>query len=147
MMDSTAKIANTSLPAPLMTDVMQTFRATAESGLASAKEAFEKMNVVMAEQLLLIRNSYSTAFKGAQDYNTKVMEFAHTNSQACFDFATSLAGVKTPSDFIEFSTEHSRKQFETLTDQAKILAALAQEVALATAEPLETGAAKLKFNA
>jgi hypothetical protein len=35
-------------------------------------------------------------------------------------------------DFIEFSAEHSRKQFDTLTDQTKILAALAQEVALAT---------------
>ena len=145
MTDSTAKTANTSLPAPLMADVMQTFRTTAESGLASAKEALEKMNVVMAEQLLLIRDSYSTVFKGAQDYNTRIMEFAHTNSQASFDFAKSLAGVKTPSDFIEFSTEHSRKQFETLTDQTKILAALAQEVALATAEPLKTGAAKLKL--
>jgi phasin len=129
-----------------MTDVMQTFRATAESGLASAQEALEKMNVVMAEQLLLIRDSYSTAFKGAQDYNTKVMEFAHTNSEASLDFAKSLAGVTTPLDFIEFSTEHSRKQFETLTDQTKVLAALAQEVALATAEPLKTGAAKLKLD-
>jgi hypothetical protein len=34
-------------------------------------------------------------------------------------------------DFIEFSTAHSRKQLETLADQAKMLAALAQEVALA----------------
>jgi len=127
-----------------MTDVMQTFRARAESGLASAQEALEKMNVVMAEQLLLIRDSYSTAFKGAQDYNTKVMEFAHTNSEASLDFAKSLAGVTTPLDFIEFSTEHSRKQFETLTDQTKVLAALAQEVALATAEPLKTGVAKLQ---
>src|ERR1700724_343638 len=111
MMESTAKAANTSLPAPLMTDVMQTFCATAESGLASAKEALEKMNVVMAEELLLIRDRYLTALEGAQDYNTKVMEFAHTNSVASLDFAKSLAGVKTPSDFIEFSTEHSRKQF------------------------------------
>ncbi len=70
MMDSVAKTASTNPPAPLMTDVMQTFRATAESGLASAKEALEKMNVVMAEQLLLIRDRYLTAFEGAQDYNT-----------------------------------------------------------------------------
>jgi hypothetical protein len=137
MMDSTAKTASTNPPAPLMTDVMQTFRATAESGLASAKEALERMNVVMAEQLLLIRDSYVTTFESAQDYNTKVMEFAHTNSVASLDFAKSLAGVRTPSDFIEFSTEHSRKQFEMLTDQAKILAALAQQVALARRSPLE----------
>jgi hypothetical protein len=132
MMESTAKAANTSLPAPLMTDVMQTFRATAESGLASAKEALEKMNVVMAEQLLLIRDGYSTAFRSAQDYNTKVMEIAHANSEASLDFAKSLAGVTTPMDFIEFSTAHSHKQLETLADQTRMLAALAQEVAVAT---------------
>ena len=132
MMDSTATAANTSLPAPLITDAMQTFCATAGSGLATAKEALEKMNVVMAEQLLLIRDGYSTVFRSAQDYNTKVMEFAHTNSETSFDFAKSLAGVTTPMDFIEFSTAHSRKQLETLADQTKILAALAQEVALAT---------------
>jgi hypothetical protein len=137
MTDSTAKTANTNLPAPLMTEVMQTFRATAEAGLASAKEALDKMNVVMAEQLLLIRDSYSTAFKGAQDYNTKVMEFAHTNSKVSLDFAKCLADVTTPLDFIEFSVEHSRKQLDTLTDQTKILAALAQEVALATGSRIE----------
>jgi hypothetical protein len=132
MMESTAKAANTSLPAPLMTDVMQTFRATAESGLASAKEALEKMNVVMAEQLLLIRDGYSTVFRSAQDYNTKVMEIAHANSEASLDFAKSLAGVTTPMDFIEFSAAHSHKQLETLADQTRMLAALAQEVAVAT---------------
>jgi len=47
--------------------------------------------------------------------------------------------VKSPSDFIELSTDHSRKQFETLTEQTKELAALAQKVTLATVEPLKTG--------
>jgi hypothetical protein len=74
MMDSTAKAANTSLLAPLITDVVQTFGATAESGLASAKEAIEKLNVVMAEHLLLIRDSYSTVFRTAPDYNIKLTE-------------------------------------------------------------------------
>jgi hypothetical protein len=37
------------------------------------------------------------------------------------------------------ATEHARKQVETLTEQATQLAALAQKVTLATAEPLKTG--------
>jgi len=53
-----------------------------------------------------------------------------------------LSGVKSPSVFVELSTEHARKQFETLTEQTKQLAALAQKVMLATAEPLKTGVAK-----
>ena len=43
---------------------------------------------------------------------------------------------------MELSTEHSRKQFETLTEQTKELAALAQKVMLSTAEPLKTGVTK-----
>ena len=112
------------------------------NGSAQAKEAFEKLSAATADAAALIKNSYSTAVKGAQDYSNKVLEFAQTNTEAAFDFAQKLSDVKSPSDLIELSTEHSRKQFETLTGQTKELAALAQKVTLATAEPLRTGATK-----
>jgi phasin len=112
------------------------------NGSVQAKEAFEKMSAATGEAATLIKNSYSTAFKGAQDYNNKVLEFAQTNTEAAFGFAQKLSDVKSPSDFIELSTEHSRKQYETLTEQTKELAALAQKVTLATAEPLKTGVTK-----
>ena len=112
------------------------------NGSAQAKEAFEKISAATAEATALIKNSYSTAVKGSQEYNTKVIEFANANTEAAFGFAQKLFGVKSPSDFIELSTEHSHQQFETLTEQSKELAALAQKVTLATAEPLKTGVTK-----
>ena len=136
MLDSTTKTNS-----PRM-DATQAFRATAENGSAQAKEAFEKMSVGTSEATDLIKNSYSTAVKGAQDYNTKFIEFAQTNTEAAFDFVQKLSGVKSPSDFIELSTEHSRKQLEKLTEQTKELAVLAQKVTLATVEPLKTGVTK-----
>ena len=136
MMDSTTKTTTTK---PATT---QAFRATAEKGSAQAKEAFEKMNGATAEATELFKNSYSTAVKGAQDYNTKVIEFAQANTEAALDFVQKLSGVKSPSDFVELSTDHSRKQFETLTEQTKELAALAQKVTLASVEPLKTGVTK-----
>jgi phasin len=114
----------------------------AENGSAQAKEAFEKMSVATAEASDLIKNSFSTAVKGTQDYNTKFIEFAQTNAEAARDFVQKLSSVKSPSDFIELSTNHSREQFETLTEQTKELAALAQKVTLATVEPLKTGITK-----
>jgi phasin len=90
----------------------------------------------------LIKNSYSTAVKGLQDYNNKIIEFAHANTNAAFDFVQKLSGVKSPSTFLELSTKHARKQLETLTEQTKQLAALAQKATLATAEPLKTGVAE-----
>jgi len=120
----------------------QPFPALAEKGSEQAKQAFEKMSAATAETADLIKNSYSTVVKGAQDYNNKILEFAQTNTEAAFDFAQKLSNVKAPTDFMQLSTEHSRKQFETLTSQSKELAALAQQVALAAAEPIRTGVTK-----
>jgi phasin len=123
-------------------DATQAFRATAENGSAQVKESFEKMSSATAEATALIKDSYSTAVKGAQDYNAKFFEFAQNNTKAAIEFVQKLSGVKSPSDFIELSTDHSRKQFETLTEQTKELAALAQKITLATVEPIKTGVTK-----
>jgi phasin len=140
-----ATTTNTAAPKPAnspMTAAPQAFREMAEKGTTQAKQTYEKMSTATAEATDLIKNSYSTAVKGAQDYNTKFIEFAQTNTEAALDFVQKLSGVKSPSDFIELSTDHSRKQFETLTEQTKELAALAQKVTLATVEPLKTGVTK-----
>jgi len=139
MLESTTKTTAARPASPLKLDATQAFRATAETGSAQVKEAFEKMSAATAEATAQIKHSYSTAVKGAQDYNAKLFEFAQNNTKAAIEFAQKLSGVKSPSDFIELSTDHSRKQFETLTEQTKELAALAQKVTLATVEPLKTG--------
>jgi phasin len=123
-------------------DATQAFRAAAENGSAQVKESFEKMSVATAEATAQLKDSYSTALKGAQDYNAKFFEFAQNNTKAAIEFVQKLSGVKSPSDFIELSTDHSRKQLETMTEQTKELAALAQKVTLATVEPFKTGVSK-----
>jgi phasin len=142
MLDSTTKTTTTKPANSPRTDATQAPRAAAEKGSARAKEVFEKMSAATTGATALIKNSLSTAVKGAQDYNSKLIEFAQTNAEAAFEFAQQLSDVKSPSDFIELSTDHSRKQFETLAEQTKELAALAQKVTLATVEPLKTGAIK-----
>ena len=77
-----------------------------------------------------MEHNVSAALTGAKDYNTKFMEFAQANTQAAFAFAQKLWSVKSPSDFVELSVEHSRTQIETLTKQTKELAELAQKVTL-----------------
>jgi phasin len=139
MSDSTTKNTAAKPTSYSKLDSTQAFRATAENGSAQVKESFEKMSATTAEATALIKDSYSTAVKGAQEYNTRFIEFAQNNTKAAFDFVQKLSGVKSPSDFFELSTDHSRKQFETLTEQTKELAALAQKVTLATVEPLKTG--------
>jgi len=115
---------------------------TANNSSAQAKETLAKMGAATVEATTLMKDSYSTAVKGAQDYNTKFIEFARANTETAFEFAQKLSSVKSPSEFFELSTSQTRKQFEALTEQTKELTALAQKIALATAEPLKTGTNK-----
>ena len=123
-------------------DAPEAFRDMAEKGTAQAKVTYENINAASTEAAELIKNSYSTAVEGVQDYNNMFIEFARANTNATLDFVQKLSGVKSPSVFVELWTEHVRKQLQTLSEQTKQLAALAQKVTLATVEPLKTGVAE-----
>jgi phasin len=141
-MDTPSKTTATKAAGSPMTEGSQAFREMAEKSTTQVKEAYGKLSATTTHTTDLIKGSYSTAVKGAQDYNNKLLEFAQTNTNTAFEFAQRILGVKSPLEFIELSTEHARKQFATLTEQTKELAALAQKVTLATAEPLKTGVTK-----
>ena len=124
-----------------MADAQQAFREITEKSTTQAKEMYEKMSAATTEAADVIKNSYSTAVKGLQDYNNKIIEFTHANANAAFDFVQKMSGVKSPSEFLELWAEHARKQVETLTEQSKQLVALAQKLTCTTVEPLKTGVA------
>jgi phasin len=87
-------------------------------------------------------NTYSTAVDGIREYSLKVLEIARTNADTAFDYAKQIVSVKSPSEMIELSTAHARKQIETLTAQTKELTTLGQKVAAASGEPLTSGSRK-----
>jgi phasin len=127
-MNTTTRNASSKPGNSPMTAAPQAFREMAEKGTTQARQTYERMSGATAEAADLITGAYSAAAKGAQDYHAKVIAFGRTNILAAFDFASQLSGVKSPSDFIGLSTGHAHKQFEALTEQAKELAALAQDV-------------------
>ena len=114
----------------------------AEKGATQAKEVVEKMGAATGQAADAMQNCYSAALKGIQDYNNKCIEFAQANTKAAMDFAQKMSGVKLPSEFFELSTGLAQEQLTTLTEQTKQLTALAQQVTLATTEPLKSGFTK-----
>jgi phasin len=118
------------------------FRDIAEKSLSQAKDNYEKMKSAAEEATSVLEDTYATATKGAADYSLKVIELARENSNAAFDFAAELLGAKTFSEVVELSTAHARKQFETMSEQGKELATLAQKVATEAAEPIKEGMSK-----
>jgi phasin len=138
---NTAAAATHSAGAPKM-EVPHAIREMADKGTAQAKESYEKMSAATADASTVIQDACSAAARGAMDCNAKVIEFARANSNAAFDYAGELLAVKSPSELLEVSTAHARKQIEVLSTQAKELTALSQKVMLETAEPLKVGTAK-----
>jgi phasin len=120
----------------------QALRQFAENGAAHAQQTYAKMSAATTEASNLIHTSCETAAKGAMEYNAKVLEIACANTNAAFDYARDLSGVRSPSQFLELTTEHARKRFDVFSTQAKELAALGQKVASEAVEPLKAGAAK-----
>lgn len=118
-------------------EVPAAFRELAEKSLAQAKENYEKMKSVAEEATDLMEDTYATASKGYTSYGLKVIETARTNSDAAFDLMTTLMGAKSYSEVVELTSGYMRKQFETMTAQAKELSEQAQKVATETAEPIK----------
>jgi len=121
------------------TEASEQFRDLAEKSAAQSKKAFDTLSANTGQTAEVMKNCYSNAVKGAQDYSNKVVEFAQSNADATFDFARRMSGVKSPSEFVELSTEHARQQLETLAKQTTELVTIAQRASLATAEPLKAG--------
>jgi phasin len=122
------------------TSVMREF---AEKGLCQAKDTYSKMKTAAEEATGILESSYANATKGASDYGLKMVEMARVNSNATFDFATELFGARTLAQLVEISTSHTRKQIELVTEQAKELASLAQQVATQATEPMKDGLANM----
>ena len=118
------------------------FREITDKGVASARDTCAKAKVASEEAADLLKNTYATVAKAATDYNLKFIEIFRTNTRAAFDYAHELLGVKSPSEFIELSTAHARKQYDIVSAQNKELCALSQKVATEAAEPIKPGVSK-----
>lgn len=70
----------------------------------------------------------STAAKVAEDYRSRMFLFMKANLNTMLEYAERLATVKTPTEFIEVSTDHARKQFDTIAAQTNELREIAQKM-------------------
>jgi phasin len=110
-------------------EVPPAFRELAAKGVAQARDTYEKAKAVTEKATDQLKDTYTTAAKGATDYNLKVIEIARTNTNTAFDNARELLGTKSLSEFVALSNAHARKQLEAMTAQTKALAEIAQKVA------------------
>ena len=142
--DSSTAFASFDMPKfefPKM-EIPEAFREVFEKGTSQAKDFYQKAKIAADDATSLLESTYATTAKGTMNYNLKVMEMVRDTTNSNFNFANALFGVTGFSQFIELSTAHARAQFETLAEQSKALATLAQETMSQATEPLKTEVSK-----
>ena len=123
-------------------EVPEQMRAFAEKGVSQARDNYAKFKDAAETHNGTMEAVFTNYTKGASAYQAKLVEFMKANTSTSLDFAQDLFGVKTPAEALELWSSHTRKQFETLTAQAKELAELTQKVAAETVEPIKATASK-----
>jgi phasin len=114
-------------------------RKFAQPGAAYANDMYEKSKVGAEETNKVIEQTYSTIARSAADFNVQWIEMVRANINSALDYSRQLVGAKSPSEFLELSAAHARKQFEIFTEQAKQLTSLAQKVTTDAVQPLQAG--------
>jgi phasin len=115
------------------------FDGLAEQNMTRAKQGIEKAKIAAGAINEAIREAYSNNAKGTADYAARMIQFSGANTDAAFDFLTQLVSVKSPSEMLQLSITHGRKNFEATTSQNRELWELARKVATETAEPIKKG--------
>ena len=87
---------------PKSANVTQQLRDLTDNSAERSKEVFETIGAATNEAADVMKNSPSTALKGMQDYNSKVIEFSQANTKSYVEFVQKLAAVKSPSDSSKF---------------------------------------------
>jgi len=101
----------------------------------AARENFEQGASAAQHATRNAEQSYSSALTGMREFNLKLIEMAHANTEAAFELAHEIASAEAPSDLAAIWAEHARRQFELMTRQSKELTELGQKLAGRTTEP------------
>jgi len=78
----------------------------------------------------------------ADEYRAKAFELMSANVKTTLEYAQRLVNVETPSEFVELSTSHARKQFELIMKQTAELGSIAQKLAAPNVEAMTAGFTK-----
>jgi phasin len=123
-------------------EVPEQVRAFAEKGVSQARDNYAKFKDAAETHNGTVEAVFTNASKGASEYTAKLMEFTKANTTCALDFAQQLLSVKSPSEALELWTSQIRRNFETVTAQAKELAEIGQKVTAETVEPIKASASK-----
>jgi hypothetical protein len=93
-------------------------RKIIEGGIRSAEEATNGAKL-----------NFLSSLAGICEFNAKIIDIAHANTDEMFDFAHEVVSAQAPSDLMAIWSGHAKRQFEMMTGRSQELTELGQKLA------------------
>lgn len=120
-----------------VTEVQEKVRASAEKGIEQLRSHYATLKGNAEAATDKLEASVAAAQSGAREFNIKVLELFHAQTNAGFAHLQSLFGVKTVADAVKLQQDFAKTQVEALQANSKHLAELAKKVATDVVEPVK----------
>jgi phasin len=127
-----SEAASTALP---HAEIPEGVRLMAEKSVKQTRSAYETMRSAGEQASEVFEESCGAVARGAGELGLKVMEAARSHANAGFDFAGELLAVRTPGQIVELQAAFARRQFETLSAQAREITAITNQLMMDSARP------------
>jgi phasin len=118
---------------------LQEGRKVARQGAAFGSAVSENFKATEEETMAGLEKTYSIVTTGAANFHHQWIEIVRFNTNSTLDLVQQLLGVRSPAEFLELSSAHFRKQFETFAEQSKHLTGMAQKMTTHALVPLQAG--------
>ena len=94
-----------------------------------AQDTLQRGKTAAKQMERQVQEGTSAVTDNLRDLNVTLLEMAHANIDAAFEFAHQAATARTPSEIVELWSTHLPKQLRLLTEQSKELTELGQKLA------------------
>ena len=105
-----------------------------------AERSVDEASTVGEKVIWLVENAVEDASARTTEETVelghKLLDFAHVNANAYFDWLHEIMRVRSPSDFVAVCMKHSQQQFKTFRQQNRELLGLAQKAAVENTGPV-----------
>ncbi len=124
-------------PFPGAHEAQEQFRKAVEQSVTQSRAAYEKLKTAAEQATGSLETSYSVATKGVNSLNAKAIDALKAQADVTMEHMKSVMAAKTVGEAIALQSTHARKQFETLSAQAKDFSEMMQKIAVEATEPLK----------
>jgi hypothetical protein len=103
-------------------DVATSARKLADNNTAKVQQVLDGAAEAGREAACRAQTGYSLIILGTIDYQRKLLEIAHGNVIAAFDYAQDLTSSGSVSEVAEISNRYARQRVSAITEHARDLA-------------------------